>query len=267
MRFDPVTIRKAREDDVDVLIDVALAACLSSIAHLPEFRDRQHEMRGAFERFVPEQLDSTILIERNGETAGLLSVEVSRGEITDVWVRPDHQGMGIGASLMAAGESAARQAGQTCTWLTCHHENQHALRFYRAQGYALLSIEEHDAESLVGVRYPRALLGKQLSRPHAPTAADMAGVRAGIDMLDPMLVSLIAERFAFIDRAAEVKEGTAIPARVTPRVEQVVSNARKQALAIGFDPDLTETLWRTMVELAIAREEIHLGGDLADTGS
>lgn len=83
----------------------------------------------------------------------------------------------------------------------------------------------------------------------------MADVRIGIDTLDPMLVSLVAERFAFIDRAADLKPALAMPARVGDRVEEVVANARAQAEGMGFDPDLTETLWRTMIDLAIEREE------------
>jgi isochorismate pyruvate lyase len=46
-----------------------------------------------------------------------------------------------------------------------------------------------------------------------------------------------------------------MPARASDRVEEVVANVRAQAEGAGFDPDLTETLWRTMIDLAIERED------------
>ena len=251
----PITLRPAEEGDLPALVELGAAACLSSIDKLPEFRHRAAEMGAAFAGFLPADLPRILVLETADAIAGFVSPDHTTGEITDLWVAPDSQKRGFGAILLAAAEAAVRQAGHACSWLTTHQRNADALRFYRANGYALLAVADAQALTLPDVRYPRALLGKQLSRPDAGGAATMDEVRAGIDMLDPMLVSLIAERFAFIDRAADLKPGLAMPARVSDRVEQVVANARAQATSIGFDPTLTEALWRTMVDLAIAHEE------------
>lgn len=90
---------------------------------------------------------------------------------------------------------------------------------------------------------------------------DMAEIRAEIDRLDAALVALLAERAAYIDRAARIKAEADLPARITARVEEVVANVRRHAVAHGLPPDLVEKLWRRLVDWSIAREESHLGPD------
>lgn len=87
----------------------------------------------------------------------------------------------------------------------------------------------------------------------------MTELRREIDALDRALADLLAKRAAYIDRAAELKPGEGLPARITPRVEEVARNARKNAEAAGLDPDFAEGLWRKMIEWSIAREERVLG--------
>jgi isochorismate pyruvate lyase len=91
--------------------------------------------------------------------------------------------------------------------------------------------------------------------------SDMADIRAEIDRIDAGLVRLLAERAAYIDRAAVIKATAGLPARITPRVEQVVANVRDHAQAHGLSPDLVEMLWRRLIDWSIAREETRLGPD------
>ena len=96
------------------------------------------------------------------------------------------------------------------------------------------------------------------------TAADcqtMTELRAEIDRLDGELVALFAQRVGYIDRAAEIKAGIAMPARVVSRVEEVVANVRRHAISHGLPPDKLEKLWRKLIEWSIEREETHLGKD------
>lgn len=83
----------------------------------------------------------------------------------------------------------------------------------------------------------------------------MAHVRAEIDRLDAELVALFAQRTAYIDRAAAIKAGIGMPARVGDRVEEVVANVRAHAVAHGLPPDTLEKLWRKVIDWSIAREE------------
>lgn len=89
----------------------------------------------------------------------------------------------------------------------------------------------------------------------------MAHIRAEIDRLDEDLVRLFAERAGYIDRAAQIKAGADLPARIDSRVEQVVQNVRRHAETYGLPPDLVEKLWRRLIDWSIAREESHLGPD------
>ena len=87
------------------------------------------------------------------------------------------------------------------------------------------------------------------------TCAAMAGVRAEIDRLDKEIVALLVRRAACIDRAVAVKRAEGLPARIAPRVEEVIDNVRSAAAEGGLDPSLAEDLWRRLVDWSIAREE------------
>ncbi|MEQ8658107.1 MAG: GNAT family N-acetyltransferase [Hyphomicrobiales bacterium] len=255
----PLTLRPGQPGDVDELVGLASAAMATSIGKLPEFAGRETDIHVAFTRFITDAVGQIIIAEHQGKLLGFAATEGQSDEISDVWVDPKHQGKGIGAVLLSACEAQIKQWGFSCSWLTTHAGNSRASSFYRTHGYVLLNVHTAPSASLPGISYPKALLGKQLSRPNAAKAYTMADVRVGIDTLDPMIVSLLAERFAFIDRAADLKPALAMPARVHDRVEEVVANARAQAEGIGFDPDLTEKLWRTMIDLAIDREDNKMG--------
>ena len=91
--------------------------------------------------------------------------------------------------------------------------------------------------------------------------ATMTELRAEIDRLDQELVALFAQRVGYIGRAAQIKSTIGLPARITPRVEEVVANVRRHAEAHGLPPDNLEKLWRNLIDWSIAREETHLGKD------
>jgi isochorismate pyruvate lyase len=92
----------------------------------------------------------------------------------------------------------------------------------------------------------------------------MAEIRAEIDRVDRELVRLFAERTGYIDRAAAIKGPLRMPARLAPRVEEVVANVRAEAALRGLPPDLVEKLWRRLIDWSIAREEGVLGPDWED---
>ena len=90
------------------------------------------------------------------------------------------------------------------------------------------------------------------------TAADcvtMADIRAEIDRVDAALVALLAERVSYIDRAAVIKAGVGLSARIDERVEEVVAKVRGHAVAHGLPPDKLEKLWRKLIDWSIEREE------------
>ncbi|MGV8986533.1 MAG: chorismate mutase [Cypionkella sp.] len=95
----------------------------------------------------------------------------------------------------------------------------------------------------------------------AAECTTMAELRAEIDRVDRELVALFAERTSYIDRAAQIKSGVGLPARINDRVEEVVANVRAEALRHGLPSDKVEKLWRNLIDWSIAREEVVLGPD------
>ncbi len=88
---------------------------------------------------------------------------------------------------------------------------------------------------------------------------DMADIRAEIDRLDSALMALFAQRAGYIDRAAQIKVGARLPARIPERVTQVLDNIAELAAAQGLPPQIYVNIWRDLVDWSIAREDQVLG--------
>ncbi len=86
----------------------------------------------------------------------------------------------------------------------------------------------------------------------------MTELRQQIDDLDRELVALLVERAGYIDRAAEIKARDGLPARIDSRIAEVLAQVRQAAATAQLDPDLTETIWRHLIEWSIAREDKRL---------
>ena len=85
------------------------------------------------------------------------------------------------------------------------------------------------------------------------SCTSMAEVRAGVDALDRELVTLLAERFRFMDAAARIKPARA-QVRDEARKRQVIANAQAEAERLGLDPAVVAQLWETLVEASITHE-------------
>lgn len=83
----------------------------------------------------------------------------------------------------------------------------------------------------------------------------MEDLRRLIDALDADLVALLRRRQDCIDRATVLKPSEGLPARVPARIDDVLAKVRARSESVDLDPDLSEALWRLMIEWAIAREE------------
>lgn len=85
--------------------------------------------------------------------------------------------------------------------------------------------------------------------------ANMDEVRVEIDRIDSALVTLIAERFGYVERAWQIKLAEKAAANVPWRNQQVIDRVRAKAEAEGVPPDLCEALWRQMIGWFIQYEE------------
>lgn len=85
----------------------------------------------------------------------------------------------------------------------------------------------------------------------------MEDVRDQIDRIDRALIDLIAERFAYVDRAWTMKLNPE-DATVPWRIQQVIEKVRARAEERGLPPRLVEALWRQMIGWFIQYEEERL---------
>ena len=92
--------------------------------------------------------------------------------------------------------------------------------------------------------------------------ADLSQVRVEIDRVDQALVSSIAERFGYVERAWQIKLGLKQEANVPWRNQQVIDKVRAMATEKGVPPDLCEALWRQMIGWFIQYEEEKLKDEL-----
>ena len=78
-------------------------------------------------------------------------------------------------------------------------------------------------------------------------------VREHIDLLDRQIVSLIAQRGAYVSQAARFKKDSNA-VKAPQRVEQVVAKVRELASELGANPQVTEAVYRAMIAAFIQQE-------------
>ena len=104
-----------------------------------------------------------------------------------------------------------------------------------------------------------------MNRRSVQDCADMAAVRAEIDRIDTDLVDLIAQRFAFVDRAWQLKSNPG-EAFVPWRIQQVIDRVKARATENGLPPELAEAMWRQMIGWFVQYEEEKLRRQLDSSG-
>jgi len=104
-----------------------------------------------------------------------------------------------------------------------------------------------------------------MSRRAPGDCSDMSEVRAEIDRLDAELVDLMAQRFAYVDRAWQLKADPG-EAFVPWRIQQVIDKVKARAMEKGLPPELVEALWRQMIGWFVQYEEEKLRRQLEGNG-
>lgn len=71
--------------------------------------------------------------------AAVLALLVDHGELCNLMVRPRYLGKRVGRQLLAQCQEVARQRQLTRLFLEVRHSNHRAIRFYRRNGFAIVS--------------------------------------------------------------------------------------------------------------------------------
>lgn len=88
----------------------------------------------------------------------------------------------------------------------------------------------------------------------AADCSSMDDVRREIDRIDTALVTLMAERWTYVDRIWHLKSNPE-EATVPWRIQQVVDRVRAKAEENNLPPELAEAVWRQMIGWGIQYEE------------
>jgi isochorismate pyruvate lyase len=81
----------------------------------------------------------------------------------------------------------------------------------------------------------------------------MTELRQAIDTLDARLVTLLALRQAYVERAAVLKpERSAV--RDDARIEEVVQKVMAEGERAGLSPGIAEKVWRSLIAASIEHE-------------
>jgi len=78
-------------------------------------------------------------------------------------------------------------------------------------------------------------------------------VRAEIDRLDRELIALLAERFGYVRRMAEIKREPA-EAHAQNRIDDVLDKVVAEAEAAGLDGGLIRAMWRSLIDWNVEYE-------------
>lgn len=94
-----------------------------------------------------------------------------------------------------------------------------------------------------------------MTTPKLPDACETKDdVRAEIDRIDHALLTLFAERHAYVTRMAQIKTDPH-EARDLARIEAVIAKVRDRSLALDLDEDQAELVWRTLIDWNINYEK------------
>ncbi|GEO86430.1 MULTISPECIES: GNAT family N-acetyltransferase [Alphaproteobacteria] len=162
-----ITIRNARRDEAQLLADIGFRAWEKAMIPVGETKAMVENARAAFRNFTSSGWLTISVIELNGQPAGWAAREELDEDITDFWIDPEFQGMGLGTALLEELEKEILRQGFDKASLQTHARNEEAVHFFEKRGYSVhwLTIAynpklDRDVQS-VG-------LSKQLAAPVVP---------------------------------------------------------------------------------------------------
>ncbi|WP_135534533.1 GNAT family N-acetyltransferase [Halostella pelagica] len=145
-----MVIERPTTDDVDALVDLWVTLATEQQGH------GSHILAEDNKKSVREQLARNVVTGRaivareNSEILGFVTYQletgtydqtVTRGVISNLFVRPSARNGGIGTALLEAAESGLEDAGADVVALEALDNNDAGRRFYRRHGYDTHRVE------------------------------------------------------------------------------------------------------------------------------
>lgn len=137
---DFLSIKRATEADIGVLVDIWYEASILSHNFIPEsyWQENKKIMQ---DHYLP--LSESYLIHDENSIHGFISL-VDHNHIAALFIRPNMQGMGLGSMLLAHA-----QKNRTELSLKVYSKNAQGVHFYQAKGFKLISesVDEATAQT------------------------------------------------------------------------------------------------------------------------
>jgi len=83
--------------------------------------------------------------------------------------------------------------------------------------------------------------------PPDPAAQELEALRKTIDAIDHDMVALLKARQEQVDKVVALKQAHGLPVYHPAREENLITEKRRTARAVGLDPDLLEDLFRRIM--------------------
>lgn len=96
------------------------------------------KIRLSFRRFAEEHFSLITVGQLGDEIAGWTARDGARDYISDLWVSPAHQGLGIGSALISNTLREMRAEGLKRARIDTHAANEGAIRLYRDLGFTIV---------------------------------------------------------------------------------------------------------------------------------
>ncbi len=100
--------------------------------------DMMVRIRLSFRRFAHEHYSLITIGELGDEIAGWIARDGARDYISDLWVSPAHQGLGIGSALVSRLLREMRAEGLKRARIDTHAANEAAIRLYKDLGFTIV---------------------------------------------------------------------------------------------------------------------------------
>ena len=155
-----VTIRPFVDSDAVAVLHIHGSAILAVADDFYSAAERQSWAHGlAAEGYIAARDGGETFIVAVEDDVAVGFCSVTTHQIIGLYVAPDHQGQGIGKSLLAAAEAVLIDAGTTFSRI---HASVSAVQFYESNGYCVTGQTNHISRG--GLAMAGTLLEKAIGR-------------------------------------------------------------------------------------------------------
>ncbi len=156
-----ISIRQAQSVDAAEAGAAGYASWCKGIAPLVPQGSHELVSQAVFASFLEENVDQILVAEIGGRIAGIGATEDGDNYISDLWVLPECEGLGVGSALVRALENRIAAHGHETVEIEVMTANTRALGLYSYLDYTIVWQGER-TDDVLQVPLHKTLLRKTL---------------------------------------------------------------------------------------------------------